>query len=261
MAIAAGEFHSLALRADGSIVGWGQNYAGQASPPAGNGFVAIDAGWEHSLALLGTGAPGGFEKLTPPDGETGQEEAVRLSWRRALGVVSYDYCVDTTDDGACSGWVNVGISAIADLSGLANSSTYFWQVRAHNSFGTTEADEGTWWSFTTGPPGAFGKAAPLDGATGGSANTSLSWGAAPGATSYEYCLDATDDDACAVWVDAGTATSVAAERFGLRDYVLLADTSPQRVRHHGSRRGRPVGFHHQGHAADPGGEVPLGGGS
>src|SRR4030042_1164476 len=55
-AIAAGEWHSLALKSDGSIVGWGSNYYGQASPPDGNDFVAIAAGWQHSLALKSDGS-------------------------------------------------------------------------------------------------------------------------------------------------------------------------------------------------------------
>jgi len=51
IAIAAGGAHSLALQADGSVLGWGYNNDGQATPPAGNDFVAIAAGGEHSLAL------------------------------------------------------------------------------------------------------------------------------------------------------------------------------------------------------------------
>jgi len=35
----------------GSIVGWGFNANGQATPPAGNNFVAIAAGEGHSLAI------------------------------------------------------------------------------------------------------------------------------------------------------------------------------------------------------------------
>ena len=50
--IAAGMFHSLALRQDGRIACWGLNGNGQA-PPAGvdGDFVAIAAGAQHSLAL------------------------------------------------------------------------------------------------------------------------------------------------------------------------------------------------------------------
>lgn len=52
-AISVGVFHSLALKSDGSIVGWGRDDYGQASPPAGNNFVAFVAGFFHSLALQG----------------------------------------------------------------------------------------------------------------------------------------------------------------------------------------------------------------
>ena len=51
VAIAAGMDHSLALWSDGSIVGWGDNEYGQASPPSSNDFEAIAAGYWHSLAI------------------------------------------------------------------------------------------------------------------------------------------------------------------------------------------------------------------
>ena len=50
--IAAGMFHSLALRQDGRIACWGRNDEGQAPPGGVDGdFVAIAAGEVHSLAL------------------------------------------------------------------------------------------------------------------------------------------------------------------------------------------------------------------
>ena len=53
VAIATGYAHSLALKSDGSIVGWGNDYYGQTTPPAGNAFVAIAACTYHSLAICG----------------------------------------------------------------------------------------------------------------------------------------------------------------------------------------------------------------
>ncbi len=51
VAIAANGYCSLALRNDGTLVGWGDNTYGQANCPAGSNYVAIAAGTYHSLAL------------------------------------------------------------------------------------------------------------------------------------------------------------------------------------------------------------------
>jgi alpha-tubulin suppressor-like RCC1 family protein/subtilisin-like proprotein convertase family protein len=52
VAIAAGAYHSLALKADGSVVAWGDNTQGQCDVPSSlSGVIAIAAGWYHSLAL------------------------------------------------------------------------------------------------------------------------------------------------------------------------------------------------------------------
>jgi len=53
IALSAGGYHSLALKADGTIVAWGKNADGEAAPPRGNNFVALSAGGGHGLALKG----------------------------------------------------------------------------------------------------------------------------------------------------------------------------------------------------------------
>ncbi|MHC4643394.1 MAG: fibronectin type III domain-containing protein, partial [Planctomycetota bacterium] len=73
VSIATGRYHNLALRKDGSIVGWGDNWHGQAMPPDGNDFVAISAGGWHSLALRSNGSIVGwgnndYGQGTPPEG-------------------------------------------------------------------------------------------------------------------------------------------------------------------------------------------------
>ena len=55
-AIAGGDYHSLALKSDGTVVGWGSNDYEQATPPAGlSGVEASAAGGNHSLALKNDG--------------------------------------------------------------------------------------------------------------------------------------------------------------------------------------------------------------
>ena len=65
IAIAAGDNHSLALRADGRIIGWGAGGPGAGGtdakgqtiiPDNATNLVAIGAGYRHSLALRADGA-------------------------------------------------------------------------------------------------------------------------------------------------------------------------------------------------------------
>ncbi len=295
-----------------------------------------------NVTLTGS-APGAFAKWTPAEGATGAGVAIDLSWVWAPRGFLYEYCYDTTDNDACNGsWASAGVRNSATVTGLAYNTTYHWQVRASNSLGTTYADGGTWWSFTTvaaappnddfgaatpigaaphsttqnvagattaaddptftctsgqkyrtvwyqytapsaqplivntlgsdydtvlgvwtgsrgslspiacsddalgtaqsqvqfipspgttyyieaasysasavfsqlnlnlgAPLGAFAKMAPANGAAGVGVAPTLSWGAAAGATSYEYCYDTSNDGACdGTWASAGTATSV-----------------------------------------------------
>jgi hypothetical protein len=58
VAVAAGQTHSLALRADGSAIAWGGNPNGQTNVPAGlSNIAAIAAGANHSLAMISASDP------------------------------------------------------------------------------------------------------------------------------------------------------------------------------------------------------------
>ena len=77
--VAAGYYHSLALRSDGTVVAWGHNNRGQAALPSGlSDVVDVAAGSRHSLALKSDGTVVGwgdnfYGETTIPSG---------LSWRR-----------------------------------------------------------------------------------------------------------------------------------------------------------------------------------
>jgi len=56
IAVAAGSWHNLGLRADGTVVAWGNDGSGQTDVPAGlRDAVAIAAGGYHSLAIRADG--------------------------------------------------------------------------------------------------------------------------------------------------------------------------------------------------------------
>src|SRR5262245_55469815 len=57
-AIAAGTGHTVALKADGSVVVWGDNSSGQTTVPvaAQSGVTAIAAGTGHTVALKADGS-------------------------------------------------------------------------------------------------------------------------------------------------------------------------------------------------------------
>jgi len=58
-------------------------------------------------------------------------------------------------------------------------------------------------------PVDFGKTAPVDAAASQPLDLNLSWDTSSGATSYEYCLDTVDNDACDTsWLTTGGGTSV-----------------------------------------------------
>jgi hypothetical protein len=77
VAVAAGDAHSLALLADGTVVAWGSNAFGQCDVlPSSAGYVAIAAGNWHSLALEASGTilawgNDDFGQCTVPEPNTG----------------------------------------------------------------------------------------------------------------------------------------------------------------------------------------------
>jgi subtilisin family serine protease len=92
--------------------------------------------------------PGAFNKVSPANAATGvSRTSLSLTWQASAGAVSYQVCLNTTT--FCSTWSNVGSSLSAVASSLRSRTIYYWQVRAVNADGTTVANSGTWWRFTT----------------------------------------------------------------------------------------------------------------
>jgi len=151
--------------------------------------------------------PASFNKVSPDNGASGMATHLSLNWESSSRVSSYAYCIDTSNDNACSNWISVGNTTSVDIGGLLNNTLYYWQVRATNDGGTTYANESptAFWSFATieAPPGAFTKVAPENLATGVVTHPELTWGTSSGVSYYEYCYDMSTDLSCANWIGTG----------------------------------------------------------
>jgi predicted phage tail protein len=201
-----GDTTSAAL--SGLEIGTTYYWQARAVNPYGNTEANGGTWWSFTTEVI---LPGPFAKSSPTNGADGQPTSLSLVWGASADATSYEYCIDTTNNGACDGaWSNVGNTTSTALAGLAQATTYYWQVRAVNSLGDTEADGGAWWSFTTlvPAPEAFGKVAPEDGAVSQPLDLTLSWEASTFATGYEYCIVSADDPNCDDWTSVGDSTSV-----------------------------------------------------
>ncbi len=133
VAIAAGSWHSLGLKADGKVVGWGENYHGQINAPAGaTNVVAVAAGGGHSLALRADGTVVGWgynvagqatgvRTTSSPYNSTG---VVVVAGRTLTNVVAiaagYAHSLGLKADGTVVGWGDNYRLQITLPGGLSN---------------------------------------------------------------------------------------------------------------------------------------------
>jgi hypothetical protein len=94
--------------------------------------------------------PGAFSKTAPVNAAPSASVTPTLDWADAPGATGYEYCYDQTVNSSCTGsWITTGTASQVTLPTLAYNTSYEWQVRATNALGTTYANGGTLWSFTT----------------------------------------------------------------------------------------------------------------
>jgi hypothetical protein len=110
VAVASGGIHSIALKRDGTVVGWGHD----ATPPAGLfGVVAIASGHDHSIALKADGSMvswGGIIPGPPP----GNSNYVAVS-------AGANFSIGMRSDGTVPGGVPFifGFNGASNVMGLA----------------------------------------------------------------------------------------------------------------------------------------------
>src|SRR6185369_16917910 len=97
------------------------------------------------LYTCGTTLPGAFNKTAPANGGTGVSLSTTLSWSSSSSANYYQYCYDVINDNQCNRtWSAPTTATSASISNLGASTTYYWQVRAFNASGTTDAKNQAW---------------------------------------------------------------------------------------------------------------------
>ena len=149
--VSAGEYHTCALRTDGSLVCWGYNVYGQATPPAGTTFAQVSAGahvtcavrMDDSVVCWGRNV---FDQGTLPTGTN----FVQVSAGGAtLADISIDHACAVRTDGsvACWGYDTYGVPTTSP------GGTNFAQVSAglsHTCAVRTDGSVSCWGSNSRG---------------------------------------------------------------------------------------------------------------
>jgi len=142
------------IRIPNSPAGFQSNASVYAPSISGNGRVIAFTSYASNLVAGDTNSVqdifvyDSLGKVAPADGATTVPLSPTLSWQASASAASYEYCYSSVP-GPCTKWNSAGANTSVNLSGLAPNYTYYWQARAVNPGGVVDADNGTWWSFTT----------------------------------------------------------------------------------------------------------------
>ena len=113
------------------------------------GETATGADFNAEASLLLLLNPASFSKSAPANKAIEQPVNPGLDWNASVGAIDYEYCLDGINNNSCdTKWIG-SYESNAALQNLPLSTTFYWQVRANNTAGTTYANNGAWWSFTT----------------------------------------------------------------------------------------------------------------
>ena len=157
-----------------------------------NAISGVPAGTVNLLlySLIVTGppppAPGAPTLSLPVNGANGVSTNPTLSWNASAGATSYGVQISTDAGFSTLVYSQTGITSTStNVSGLTNSTVYYWRVNATNTGGISAWSAS--FSFTTAagnPPAAPILSSPLSGTTNVLKNPTLTWNAPNGATSY-----------------------------------------------------------------------------
>jgi hypothetical protein len=137
VAIGVGDATCTALRSDGTVVAWGNNFQGQTNVPPGlTNVTAIAVGESHTMALLSNGTVVCWGGSESPDGDTNVPAG--LTNVVAIAVTSYT-SLALKSDGTLVGWGGNYFgeltlpAGVNDLQSIVGGVTYYVGVRSNGT--------------------------------------------------------------------------------------------------------------------------------
>ena len=142
LAIAAGDFHALALKANGTVAAWGSDLNGACDVPLGlSDVIAVAAGADHSLALKADGRVVGWgspPSATNVPADLGSVVAIAAGGRQSLALLSQGTVVawgrSTNVPVGLSNVVAIACGTLHDVALKADGLVVVW---GNNTFGQT----------------------------------------------------------------------------------------------------------------------------
>jgi uncharacterized repeat protein (TIGR01451 family) len=118
VAVAAGDALSVALRADGTVAAWGQSYVGATNVPGGlNGVVSVAAGSGGILALKSNGTLVAWGNWSGPSAGLSNVVAIAAGYTHYLAVKAGGTVASWGDNGSGQTNVPTGLSGVVAVAG------------------------------------------------------------------------------------------------------------------------------------------------
>jgi hypothetical protein len=173
-----------------------------------NSSSSSQASYTLSSTFTSTQAPSAPTLSAPSNGAVGIPVTPTLSWNASSGATLYRLQLSKSSG---FGTLVVDDSTIALTSRivgpLGNDTTYYWRVRAGNTYEWSSFS--STWSFTTAaiPPPIPELSTPIDLSTNISITPTLSWNASSGATAYQLQVSKSSGFGSVVFTDSTITTT------------------------------------------------------
>jgi len=151
-----------------------------------------DSNWSSSWSVTVTGPPGVPTLSSPASGSTTCDTTPTLVWSWVNGTTHYDIQVDNNSDFSSPEIDQTTPATSHTPSSPLSSDTYYWRVRACNSYDCSDWTN-PWDVTIILSPGPPAPSSPANGSNTCDATPTFTWSSVAGATSYRIQMDNNSD--------------------------------------------------------------------